>query len=274
MHLEYLTKEVPWGDKPFPPDLQAEILQGKRGKLLMAVYRAGGAGAHPTVLLSHGCPGIEKNLDLAQALRRVGFHVVFYHYSGSWGSDGAYSFANDVEDGETVLKFIEENRSYGFDRKNLFVVGHSVGGFVTAHLLAKHPELQAGVLLAPCDLGGIISFSEGSEAKKLLLEIFRDDSAWLQGTSEKAMFTEVFEHQAEFRFLSLAEKLAERTVYCLGAVRDESCPPEAHCVPLVEKLRQLGGNVAYETLDTDHSFSDVRLAMIEKTAKFLAEQVK
>lgn len=274
MHLEYITKEVPWGDKPFPPDLQAEILQGKRGRLLVTIYRAGGEGVHPTILLNHGFPGIEKNFDLAQALRRVGFHVVAYHYSGSWGSDGDYSYRHDLEDAETLLTFLKTDETYGFDREHLFVAGHSVGGFVTAHLLARHPEFQAGVLLAPCDLGGVISFPENTEAKKLLRDAFESGAPWLNGTSPQALFEEVSTHQAEYRFLSLAEKLAERTVYCLGAVRDESCPPEAHCMPLVEKLRQLGGNVVYETLDTDHSFSDVRLAMIEKTARFLVEQVK
>lgn len=41
------------------------------------VYLANGAGPHPTVVLLHGFPGNEKNLDLAQALRRDGFNVLF-----------------------------------------------------------------------------------------------------------------------------------------------------------------------------------------------------
>ena len=65
MDLKYLTKEGSWEKNP--PDLQAEVLQGKRGRLLVTIYRAGGAGLHPTVLLSHGFPGIEKNFDLAGA---------------------------------------------------------------------------------------------------------------------------------------------------------------------------------------------------------------
>lgn len=274
MHLEYLTKEIPWGDRPFPPDLQAEILQGKRGRLLVTIYRAGGEGVHPTILLNHGFPGIEKNFDLAQALRRVGFHVLIYHYSGSWGSDGAYSYANDLEDAETLLEFIETNETYGFDPENLFVAGHSVGGFVTAHLLARHKELKGGVLLTPCDLGGVVAFSEDTEAKKLLMEIFEGGPLWLNGTSPAALFAEVSDHQAEYRIASLVGEMADRPVFCLGAVNDESCPPEAHCLPWVEELRKIGGNVVYETLETDHSFSDTRLMMIEKVAKFLVEQVK
>ena len=34
-------------------------------------YVAAGAGPHPTVVLFHGLPGNEKNLDLAQAMRRA-----------------------------------------------------------------------------------------------------------------------------------------------------------------------------------------------------------
>ena len=41
MDLKYLTKEGSWEKNP--PDLQAEVLQGKRGRLLVTIYRAGGA---------------------------------------------------------------------------------------------------------------------------------------------------------------------------------------------------------------------------------------
>lgn len=90
-------------------------------------YTAGGPGLHPTVLLLHGIPGCERNLDLAQALRRAGFHVMTFHYSGCWGSDGAYSLANDLEDASTVLDFILRDTVYGFDKDRIYAVGHSLG---------------------------------------------------------------------------------------------------------------------------------------------------
>lgn len=272
MDLKYLTKEGSWEKNP--PDLQAEVLQGKRGRLLVTIYRAGGAGLHPTVLLSHGFPGIEKNFDLAQALRRIGFHVVLYHYSGSWGSDGAYAYAHNLEDADTLLEFIETNTTYGFDKERLFVAGHSVGGFVTAQLLAAHPELKAAVLLAPCDLGGVMGFADDTEPKRLLMDIFEGGPIWLNGTSPAALYEEVFANQASYRIGALLKRFGKRPVYCLGAVQDECCPPAAHCLPWVEELKKMGGNVVYEALDTDHSFSDIRLQMIEKTAKFLTEQVQ
>ena len=145
---------------------------------------------------------------------------------------------------------------------------------MTAQLLAAHPELKAAVLLAPCDLGGVMGFADDTEPKRLLLDIFEGGPIWLSGTSPAALYEEVFANQASYRIGALLERFGKRPVYCLGAVQDECCPPAAHCLPWVEELKKMGGNVVYEALDTDHSFSDTRLQMIEKTAKFLAEQAQ
>src|SRR3984885_4662719 len=73
------------------------------GALLNALaYIAPGPGPHPTVLLLHGLPGNEKNLDLAQAIRRDGWNVVYFDYRGSWGSSGAFSFTPSIEDPQSA----------------------------------------------------------------------------------------------------------------------------------------------------------------------------
>src|SRR5271163_469417 len=48
------------------------------------VYSPAGAGNHPTLVICHGLPGNEKNLDLAQAVRRAGWNAVTFNYRGSW----------------------------------------------------------------------------------------------------------------------------------------------------------------------------------------------
>ena len=48
-------------------------------------YLPTGAGPHPVFILLHGLPGNEKNLDLAQAVRRAGWIAVTFNYRGSWG---------------------------------------------------------------------------------------------------------------------------------------------------------------------------------------------
>jgi hypothetical protein len=69
------------------------------GQLLNAlVYVAAGAGPHPAVILLHGFPGNERNLDLAQDIRRAGWDVLYFNYRGSWGSPGDFSFSHGIED--------------------------------------------------------------------------------------------------------------------------------------------------------------------------------
>ena len=51
------------------------------GALLNAfVYVAAGARLHPAVILLHGFPGNERNLDLAQDMRRAGWDVLYFNY--------------------------------------------------------------------------------------------------------------------------------------------------------------------------------------------------
>lgn len=63
------AKETHFGACCSRPDLYGIIIPGKHGKLLATLYTAGGEGPHPTILLLHGIPGSEQNLDLAQAFR-------------------------------------------------------------------------------------------------------------------------------------------------------------------------------------------------------------
>jgi len=69
------------------------------------VYQPSGAGVHPTLVICHGLPGNEKNLDLAQAVRRAGWNAVTFNYRGSWGSPGVFRFAQNLEDADAVLAY-------------------------------------------------------------------------------------------------------------------------------------------------------------------------
>ena len=77
-------------DESSPPALLELTIDSHGSNLGGIMYKANGPGPHPTVILLHGFPGNEKNLDVAQSLRRAGFNVIFYHYRGAWGSEGKY----------------------------------------------------------------------------------------------------------------------------------------------------------------------------------------
>src|SRR5436309_12723467 len=88
-------------------------------------YIAAGAGPHPTLVLLHGLPGNEKNLDLAQAVRRAGWNVVTFNYRGSWGSPGTFSFRGNIADTKAVLAYVRAPANaakLGVDTKKLVLM--------------------------------------------------------------------------------------------------------------------------------------------------------
>src|SRR5258708_5825467 len=88
----------PVPDKAFPPQMVAVAIPSHGATINGVIYVPSGSGPHPALVLFHGFPGNEQNLDLAQAARRAGWTVLTLHYRGSWGSAGAFSFSNAVED--------------------------------------------------------------------------------------------------------------------------------------------------------------------------------
>src|ERR1700712_452630 len=101
LHAQNLPPGItvdPPHDAAQPASMQAFQLPS-HGELLNAIaYVASGPGPHPIVILLHGFPGNERNLDLAQAIRRSGVDVLYFNYRGAWGSPGAFSFTHSIED--------------------------------------------------------------------------------------------------------------------------------------------------------------------------------
>jgi dipeptidyl aminopeptidase/acylaminoacyl peptidase len=93
----------PAPDKANPARFETFQLPSHGALLNAIVYVAAGPSSHPTVVLLHGFPGNEKNLDLAQSLRRAGWNVLFFNYRGSWGSPGEFSFTHCLEDAQTAI---------------------------------------------------------------------------------------------------------------------------------------------------------------------------
>ena len=267
--------EAHYGDYVYRPDMHGILIHGKRGRILSVLYTAAGKGLHPTVILLHGIPGCERNLDLAQALRRAGFHVMTFHYSGSWGSDGDYSLTHNLEDANTILDFILQDESYGFDKQRIYAVGHSLGGFVCGQLSAKRAEIKGAALLMPCDIGRLPQIVQDSPAAYRILRDVLDDSAnWLTGTSGEALLQEAFHHSTEFALEHLAEALKEKPILCIGGTLDIYTPPRLHCEPFAQAVRCAGGKM-FRKIDypTDHFFADYRLTMAGTVTRFLKRQL-
>jgi len=140
----------PAADAKAPTQNQETILTSHGSKIMGVFLLAAGTEPHPTVLLLHGFPGYEQNMDLAQALRRDGWNVLAIHYRGAWGSEGSFSFSHCMEDIGVMLGYVTDAanaKKFHVDTRRIVAVGHSMGGFLTVAALAQHPEIVAGVVI-------------------------------------------------------------------------------------------------------------------------------
>ncbi|HWR23509.1 MAG TPA: alpha/beta hydrolase [Feifaniaceae bacterium] len=221
---------------------------------------------HPVALLLHGYPGYETNFDLAHALQRAGCAVLAIHYRGTWGSDGLFRLGGAVEDVHTSIDFLKDNAAlYGWDKKRISLIGHSTGGFAAFAAAAAREDLSAVVGIAPFDFS---LAAARPETRAVLREEF-SDTVGIDRVPLEAFFSELDARAGEWSFPALARGLSSKSVYLVGAARDDVSPPELHIEPLYRALLAQGGSVEYETLDTTHCFSSKRLALIDTVLSFL-----
>src|SRR5919112_488927 len=139
-----VTADPPARDSAFPPSVEELALTSAGARMNALMYVAQGKGPHPTVILLHGYPGNERNLDLAQAMRRAGMNVLYFSYRGAWGSGGTFSFANAQEDVAAALRWTrspEVASKYRVDPSRVALVGHSMGGWLALRGAAADPRV-------------------------------------------------------------------------------------------------------------------------------------
>ena len=127
-------------------------------RLVGTFYLARGEEPKPAALLLHGCPGLEKNLDLAVTLRDHGWNALVFHYRGCWGSAGGYDLRTIPRDVTAAVGYLACCPQV--DPARIAVVGHSLGGWAAIVTAAAEQRLRAvAVYGAPARLGGALTLS-------------------------------------------------------------------------------------------------------------------
>lgn len=233
-------------------------------KINGVAYLAAGAGAHPTFVLLHGLPGNEKNLDLAQAVRRAGWNAITFNYRGSWGSPGNFRFAQNLEDADAVLAYLRDPanaRTLGIDTTHLVLGGHSMGGWVTVLDAAHQHGLRGAVLISASDMG-----SEGGAPRDRLVAGMADNMESLAGTSAAQMADELIANGSRWTFQTAYAGLAH--VPLLVITSNDGLAPSNDS--LVAAVRARGNaHVTTAHFATDHSYSDQRIALESAVIRWL-----
>ena len=245
------------------------------GSLLNAlVYLAAGPGPHPAVVLLHGFPGNEKNLDLAQAIRRQGWDVLFFNYRGSWGTPGDFSFQHSIADTAAAVAYLRDPahaQALRLDPTRIVLIGHSMGGFMTVEAGAADPSIAALGLISAADMAGYIPAdlppsAEASIIPKVASSLAREGMAPLAGCTPDSLARELFTHAAKWHFGASAADDATRPV--LVVTSDDGLAPADDA--FTAALRDHGDKaVTTAHFATDHAYSDKRLELTDAVLHWL-----
>lgn len=227
-------------------------------------YVASGAGPHPVVVLCHGLPGNEKNLDLAQALRRAGWTVVTFNYRGSWGSPGKYGFANDLADVDAVLAYLRSpdvTAKLGSDAKRMVLMGHSLGGWATLLTAAKDRGLIGAVAFSPGNIGRLAALPRDKRIKALT-----NTGLETLATTAAKEADEIARNADAFDFTRVGPGLKDVPLLLLTSEDGLRDAPDA----LAVSIRLAGGSkVSQVHVATDHGWSDARIRLASEIIRWL-----
>ena len=267
IHPAVTTDPAP--DAANPARMDAFVIPSGEGAMNAVMYVAAGSGVHPTLLLLHGFPGNEQNLDLAQAARRAGWNVLTLHYRGSWGSPGIFSFTNAAEDAFNALLFLEEASTvakYRIDTSAIVVAGHSMGGFMAAEAAAAEPRVAGLFLIDPWDPAQTVAALATPQGEAGWKAEVAGDLPPLSGASYESLTAEI---KGDGQKFDLGRKLVgygRRPLTIIGADRGIG----AMARKVGADAQSANPNTRLMVWPTDHSFSDKRIALADALVRFLA----
>ncbi len=239
------------------------------------VYVAAGAGPHPLVVLLHGFPGNERNLDLAQDIRREGWDVLYFDYRGSWGSPGDFSFTHSIEDTAAAVDYLRTPamaKILRLDPSRVVLIGHSMGGFMAVQDTAADRYILGMALISAADIGGRIPLllpkeAEPAATRALSAAYDREGMAPLSGCTSEGLAHETLANAAQWRFLGKVSSLRSRPALIVTSNDAYARGDQA----FASALRHAGNNrVATLHLATDHVYSDQRGALSAAVIRWLA----
>ncbi|WP_394846964.1 alpha/beta fold hydrolase [Pendulispora brunnea] len=220
-------------------------------KLLGGFYRAAGDTPRPTVVLLHGTPGIEKHLDIAYRLRDLGFNCLYFHFRGSWGSEGSFSFAHLADDTRAALDWVR--RHPVVDSERIALVGGAMGGHAALLVAATDARVRAVVAMCPLIDPGAFELPEA---------MAHEFSTLLNGVTPR----ELLDQWQRVRSLhEVVDALAGRPILLVTADGDELFPP-SHYSDFAARLPN--GHWA-RAERTDHAFSMARPWLVHTVTDWL-----
>jgi dipeptidyl aminopeptidase/acylaminoacyl peptidase len=264
-----LFQDPPDFDADWPP-LMLEISIPSHGELLTGTYyMASGKGPHPTIVTLHAFPGYEKNLDLAQSLRRVGYNVLYFDYRGIWGGPSDFSVASGYEDAASAVAFASNTENAGelrIDSNNIILLGHSYGAVAALDVGAANKDVRCVISLAPEDMTLMV----GTEEDQRGLARYTDNLRIVSGYSGQSLIDDLLLHGDEWAMTTTIRSIGDKPYLLVGGALDSNF--DASAVSRVVAAGKASGASAITSMvidNADHSFSATRIELTLAVAAWL-----
>ena len=244
--------------------IQHLSIESHGDRMLGVLFRAQGEGPHPTAIILHGFPGHDRNLDIAHTLRRGGVNSVVFHYRGTWGSDGQFSFSNMLDDTVAAIEYLRKNnRELSVDKDKIILVGHSMGGWSALMTAIEDGDISCVVNFAGFNLGALKEWVLSKEANMdMARKTIKGLSQSVNAPTIDSLMDEVLQNGDDWNLLRHPLKLSKKSLLLIWAKNDQLSLPVMHFHPMYESLFSAGASdLATHMIDSDHSFSDGRIEL-------------
>jgi pimeloyl-ACP methyl ester carboxylesterase len=254
-----VLKDIQW-DKNAPAGMTELFIPSEKSLMAGFIYSANGAQKHPTLLMLHGYPGNERNLDIAQVVRAHGWNVIYFDYRGSWGSQGQFSFANCVQDVINTVAFCKKySDSLHIDTSDIVLFGHSMGAWVCLKALAQLPGITKGFALSTWNIYADVKDLKPSQ---LTAAAKQAGAYFVLNTPAEKILQPVIANPAYYNLQNETTALSNKQIIML----DEHNLNKQ----LAETIKNSNHNYFdYEVWQTDHPFTNKRISLINKVLEFL-----
>lgn len=235
----------------FTAGLDGVALLSNGRRILGGFYKAAGETPRPTAILLHGLPGIEKHLDIAYALRDLGWNCLYFHFRGCWGSDGAYDLAGLADDTGAAVDWVAQQPRV--DTERIALIGASTGSYPAFAHGAADPRVRAIVGISPVIDPGAFQFPIGMAS---------EFAGMLSGVSGQDL---VNQWNALSPLMPAVSGFAPRPVLLVAAEHDDIFPPSQYA----EAIAGLDHVELISHADADHSFSACRPWLVQTVTTWM-----
>jgi len=184
--------------------------------------------------------------------------VLLFHYRGTWGTGGAFSFSSAIEDTAEAVRFLREGATapkYRIDPRRVVLIGHSFGGFLAGYEGSRNPDLAGIAMISAVNLGTV---NADPKEREVRLKRWSRQLHPVPGVTASELFAEAARHAADWDYVRWTGGLRDRALLIVTANDQNRTDMDA----LAAALRK-DGSIALQhaALETDHSFSDRRIAL-------------